>query len=299
MESRESDAFTEVRLTLPRSSAQLLVQHLDAAVVPGLEGYFETLYTENQTGDSTSLYFYFDPADTTASLKVELLAAASGAEEMDLESRTVSRQEYLESYKKHYTSFRIADFAIVPSWKQSEADAFPGAQLLFLDPGLAFGTGLHPTTRMCLGWISSHRELIRAKRIIDAGTGSGILSLALLLAGAGRVLAFDLESNAIRATEQNLLLNSNLARDRLDLELGGFEIESFLSFRGEILVGNLTASIILGAKERIQSGRFPRMIFTGILSEQKEEVRKAFSDWQLVSSAEEDGWALLELGLSG
>ncbi len=120
----ESDAFTEVRLTLPRPAAQLLVQHLDAAVVPGLEGYFETLYMENQTGDSTALFFYFDPTDTAASLKVELLAAASGAEDLELESRTVSRQEYLESYKKHYTSFRVADFAIVPSWKRSEADCF-------------------------------------------------------------------------------------------------------------------------------------------------------------------------------
>lgn len=295
----ESDAFTEVRLSISRPAAQILVQHLDAAVVPGLEGYFETLYTENQTGDSTSLFFYFDPNDAAAALKVELLAAASGAEELELESRTVSRQEYLESYKKHYTSFRVADFAVVPSWKKTEADLFPGAEVLFLDPGLAFGTGLHPTTRMCLGWISTRRTLLQGKRIIDAGTGSGILSLAMLLAGAGRVLAFDLESNAIRAVEQNLLLNPGIARDRLDLQLGGFEIEAFLAFGGEILVGNLTASIILGAKERIKSARFPRMIFTGILSEQKDEVREAFSEWQLVSSAEEDGWVLLELGLSG
>ena len=64
-------------------------------------------------------------------------------------------------------------------------------------------------------------------------------------------------------------------------------------------MGNLTASIILGAKERIQSARFPRMILTGILSEQKDEVRSAFNEWQLLSSAEEDGWSLMELGLSG
>jgi len=295
----EPDAFTEVRLTLPRPAGQLLVQHLDAQTVPGLEGYFETLYLENQSGDATSLYFYFDPSDTAASLKVELLAAAFGAEDSDTETRTVSRKEYLESYKKHYTSFRAGDFAIIPSWKKNEAADFEGARILYLDPGLAFGTGLHPTTRMCLGWISSHTDEIRGKRIIDAGCGSGILSLALLLSGAGRVFAFDVESNSIRATQQNLELNAAAPAGNLELQLGGFELEGFAAFGAEILVGNLTATIILGAKERISSVRSPRMIFTGILTEQEEDVKNAFSDWRLLRSASEDGWSLLELGLSG
>lgn len=299
MASAESDAFTEIRLTLPRPAGQLLVQHLDAETVPGLEGYFETLYQENQSGDSTAVCFYFDPSDTAASLKVELLAAAFGADDFDLENRTVSRKEYLENYKLHYSAFRVNDFAIIPSWKKDEAADFAGARILYLDPGLAFGTGLHPTTRMCLGWISSHAEELRGKRIIDAGCGSGILSLALLLCGAGGVFAFDVESNAIRATMQNLELNPGAPGQNLDLQQGGFDLDGFTSFGAEILVGNLTATIILGAKERISSARFPRMVFTGILTEQEGEVKDAFAEWQLVSSAAEDGWSLLELGLSG
>lgn len=291
-------AYTEIKLVLGRPHAQLLVQHLDASAIPGLEGYFETLYQENQTGENTTLHFYFDPEDSVASLKVELLAAAAGAEDYELESATVSRQEYLENYKKHYSSFRIGDFAIIPSWKKDQAGSYRNTKILFLDPGLAFGTGLHPTTQMCLVWISEHLSRIEGRRVVDAGTGSGILALAALIAGAGSVLAFDVESNAIRAARQNLELNPTLPANRLQLELGGFDLEAVSLFGGEILLGNLTASIILGAKEQIQNARFPRMILTGILDEQQSEVRDAFHEWSLVHKVSLDGWCLMELELS-
>ncbi len=294
------EAFKEIRIDLPLEGAQALVQAVDAASIPGLEGYFETLYEENRKQDGAVLYFYFDPSDQTAAIKMELLLEACGAESYAIQEKVIARKDYLESYKAHYRPFAISCLAIVPSWKKGEEpEDLKSKPVLYLDPGLAFGTGLHPTTRMCIHWFCTHRESIQNASMVDAGCGSGILSLAALVLGARKVLAFDIESNAVRATEQNLELNPNLHADRLLVRQAGFELEELSSFAAEIFVGNLTANIILGAKDRIGDGAHRRMILTGILSEQKSEIISAFDSWRLAGELEEDGWCLLEFVKDG
>lgn len=294
----EKDAFTEILLDLPVTDAQGLVRTVDATTIPGLEGYFETLYEENKRSDRTQLYFYFDPEDKQAEIKLELLLAALDVLDYSLSQKLITRLEYLESYKQHYRSFAIGrTLAIVPSWKQgtSEELELKGRRILYLDPGLAFGTGLHATTRMCLTWMEQNETSLQGKSIIDAGSGSGILALFALLLGAGRVLAFDIETNAARATRQNLELNPGIDASGLLLRHAGFELPELETFPAEIFVGNLTSNIILGARDRILAAKHSWMVLTGILSEQKESITDAFSSWTLASSMEDDGWCLLEL----
>ena len=296
--SKDLEAFTEIRIDLSQESAQALVMLVDDSTIPGLEGYFETLYEEGRRQDSSTLFFYFDPEDSEAAIKMELLLEVIGADTFAIQEKLISKKEYLESYKEHYRAFSIACVGIVPSWKKGEEpDDFKDKSILYLDPGLAFGTGLHPTTRMCIRWFCE--QGVRDLRIIDAGCGSGILSLAALLLGARAVLAFDIESNAVRATQQNRALTPGIDSPRLSILQGGFELAELSSFTAEIFVGNLTANIILGAKDRIQSCRFPRMVMTGILSEQKNEIISAFENHRLKSELEDDGWCLLELVKDG
>ncbi|MCE9597777.1 MAG: 50S ribosomal protein L11 methyltransferase [Spirochaetia bacterium] len=294
----EKDAFTEILVDLPVAEGQNLVRIVDATTVPGLEGYFETIYEENKRSDRTQLYFYFDPEDAQAEIKMELLLATMDLSDYSISRKLITRLEYLESYKQHYRSFAIGKtLAIVPSWKRGSVEEaeLKGRLILYLDPGLAFGTGLHPTTRMCLTWMEQNQADLKDRSIIDAGSGSGILSLFALLLGAGKVLAFDLESNAARATRQNLELNPGIEASHLLLRHSGFELEELDTFPAEIFVGNLTSNIILGARERILAARHSRMILTGILSEQKESITEAFRDWTLTSQVEDDGWCLLDL----
>ena len=118
-----------------------------------------------------------------------------------LEVRTVTPWEWEEAWKAHFQPLRIGGRLVVrPTWHEVEAEE--GDIVLTLDPGLAFGTGHHPTTRMCLEQLE--RRVQPGMRILDLGTGSGLLSQAALLLGAKWALALDTEADAIRASRRNL-----------------------------------------------------------------------------------------------
>src|SRR5690606_33638652 len=96
------------------------------------------------------------------------------------------------------------DFWIVPTWHEVPAQA---RTVIRLDPGLAFGTGTHPTTRMCLQWIAEHPEALQGQRALDYGCGSGILAIGAALHGAVQVDAVDIDPAAVEATEANVAVN--------------------------------------------------------------------------------------------
>jgi ribosomal protein L11 methyltransferase len=293
----EPEAFKEIRVDLSQADGQRLTRIVDESGIPGLEGYFETLYEENKRSDTTALFFYFAPEDEHASIKIELLLSATATGGYATTERTVARTEYLESYKKHYQPFTIGrTLAVVPSWKKGtdEERSLEDRTILYLDPGLAFGTGLHATTRLCLSWMEDNRETLEGKKLIDAGCGSGVLGLFALLLGVTEVLAFDVESNAIRATRQNLSLNPGIAPHRMILRQSGFEFPELKLYAAEIFVGNLTSAIIIGARDSILSANHHRMVLTGILSEQKEKIISVFPGWSLRGFHDEDGWCLVD-----
>lgn len=196
----------------------------------------------------------------------------------------VAEQDWVRETQRQFTPIEIADgFWVVPSWCDPPD---PGAINLKLDPGLAFGTGSHPTTRLCLAWM---RELVVAgARVLDYGCGSGILAIAAARLGAGEVRGVDVDPQAIRASDDNAQHNGVAAWFSLPdaLEPGSFDV----------VVANILANPLIVLAPALVARTRPggRMALSGILDAQQDAVIDAYSRWfTLAPWRRDDGWVLL------
>ncbi|MGQ0512114.1 MAG: 50S ribosomal protein L11 methyltransferase [Betaproteobacteria bacterium] len=177
---------------------------------------------------------------------------------------------------------------IVPSW---HAAPDPGALNIRLDPGLAFGTGSHPTTRLVLGWLEGAMRGadVVPPRVLDYGCGSGILALAAALLGAREVAATDLDPQALEATASNARANG--------VSIGVAAPGSLGDGSFDIVVANILANPLI-ALEPILAGRTRaggRIALSGILAAQADEVLAAYAtDFDCTTGAVEEGWVLVE-----
>ncbi|WP_163649105.1 50S ribosomal protein L11 methyltransferase [Modicisalibacter sp. 'Wilcox'] len=180
---------------------------------------------------------------------------------------------------------------IVPSWHEAP-DA--GAVNLRLDPGLAFGTGTHPTTALCLGWLDglSVDGLLDGQRVLDVGCGSGILALAALKLGASAATGTDIDPQALLATRDNAERNA-IAADRLLLH----QPETLPAERFAVVLANILAGPLVELAPTIAGHVAPggRLALSGILAHQAEDVLAAYRDQGLAMDepVERDGWVLL------
>lgn len=117
--------------------------------------------------------------------------------------QSIREEDWAETWKEHYDIERVGRLVVRPAWR--EYAAAPGEVVISLDPGMAFGTGQHPTTRMCMQAIQD--VLQPGDYVLDLGSGSGILAIAAVALGAGSVLATDTEEMAVKASEENAALN--------------------------------------------------------------------------------------------
>ncbi|WP_263082181.1 50S ribosomal protein L11 methyltransferase [Endozoicomonas sp. Mp262] len=176
---------------------------------------------------------------------------------------------------------------VCPSWKEVPE---PDAVNLMLDPGLAFGTGTHPTTALCLEWLEK-QETMEGSQVIDYGCGSGILAIASLLLGAENVTGVDLDPQALEATIDNAQRNK-IAPERLKVYLP----EDFPEVQAEIVVANILAGPLVSLAPRLAGLVKPegKLALSGILAEQAEEVLHAYSPWfDLEPPVIQDGWVLI------
>lgn len=145
-----------------------------------------------------------------------------------------------------------------------------GTVSLILDPGLAFGTGTHPTTALCLEWLAKNN--IKGKTIIDFGCGSGILAVAAILLGAQEAHAIDIDPQALTATQDNAMKNSVSSKIKTYLP------EDFPSFEADIVLANILANPLIELSEHISSLTKPdgKLVLSGILKEQAGLVSHAY-----------------------
>lgn len=207
----------------------------------------------------------------------------------------IRNEDWANNWKVHFKPVRIGQRLVIkPTWEEYHEKE--GDLVIQIDPGMAFGTGAHPTTKMCLESL----ERIAFDRcggalpdpVLDVGTGSGVLSIAAALLGATRITAVDIDPEAIVVTVENLELNGVAARveasttDLADLP-GGFSV----------VVANILAEELVRLADELATRLAPGgwLILSGILSEKEEFVLKAFPSLELVENPKEAEWCCLTL----
>lgn len=195
----------------------------------------------------------------------------------------VPEQDWVRLTQSQFAPVEItSSFWIVPTWHEPPTAA---TQVLRLDPGLAFGTGTHPTTRMCLRW-TAERDW-HGQRVLDYGCGSGILAMGAARFGAGEIVAVDIDPAAVESTRLNAHANQVVLETGLpDLAKGAFDLvlANILATPLKVLAPLLCAHVAPGG----------HLVLAGILARQADGLRDAFAPWvDLAVIDEEDGWVLM------
>lgn len=222
--------------------------------------------------------------DDDAAAVIQNAAQECGLADLHYTTEILEDQDWVRLTQAQFDPIQISDrLWITPSWHDAPDE---NAVNLQLDPGLAFGTGSHPTTRLCLQWLDA--QLKGGESVLDYGCGSGILAIAALKLGAGSAVGVDIDEQAIRASKANADQNNVQAQFYLPdaVPEGQFDVvvanilANPLRMLGEMLAG------------RTKSGG--RIILSGLLDEQVEELSEIYGQWFDIEPAEiDEGWARL------
>ncbi|MBH9967509.1 50S ribosomal protein L11 methyltransferase [Rossellomorea oryzaecorticis] len=191
--------------------------------------------------------------------------------ENKVEISEVNEEEWATAWKKYYHPVKISDkFTIVPTW-EDYTPVHSDELIIELDPGMAFGTGTHPTTVMC---IQALERIVKPEdSVIDVGTGSGVLSIAAAMLDASEVKAYDLDEVAVRSARLNVKLNK--VQDRVSVDQNN--LLNGITGQADVIVANILAEIILrfteDAFELVKPGGY--FITSGIIQPKKQEVKEA------------------------
>ncbi|MDP2262424.1 MAG: 50S ribosomal protein L11 methyltransferase [Hydrogenophaga sp.] len=197
--------------------------------------------------------------------------------------QAVPEQDWVRLTQSQFDPVEITpSFWIVPTWHEPPAAA---EQVIRLDPGLAFGTGTHPTTRMCLRWTAQHAP--SGQRVLDYGCGSGILAIGAAKFGAREIVAVDIDPAAVESTRLNAAANHvSLTAGLPDQASGSFDLvlANILATPLKVLAPLLCSHVRSGGQ----------LVLAGILARQADELREAYAPWiALDVSDEAEGWILM------
>lgn len=203
----------------------------------------------------------------------ELSRLLSGVALGDPVQRVLADADWRDSYKAHFKAWRFGPLHWVPVWEREEFVLPAGDKVLWLDPGMAFGTGNHETTRLCVERLV---ELKAKGRVIDAGCGSGILALSAAKLGFSDVTGFDNDPEAVRVSEENARLNS--LEGRVKFYVG--DLVSGLAGRSaEVVLANILADVLIRFARELVAAVAPggTLVLSGILAAESAQVRAAFA----------------------
>jgi ribosomal protein L11 methyltransferase len=198
----------------------------------------------------------------------------------------VPEQDWVRLTQAQFSPVEITpSFWIVPSWHEAPQGA---TQVIRLDPGLAFGTGAHPTTRMCLRWIAENADPHRPwHRVLDYGCGSGILAIGAALHGGQGIDAVDIDPAAVQATRENASANSvTLTAGLVEACSGHYPLvlANILATPLRLLAPLLCGHLEIGGQ----------IVLAGILDRQAPELQEAYAPWlELTIADQEAGWILM------
>ena len=219
---------------------------------------------------------------------------------LEIEVRTVDEEDWANSWKAYYKPIKVGEKLLIrPAW-ETEFDA-EGRTVVSVDPGMAFGTGTHPTTRMCMELMENRVK--SGSSMLDLGCGSGILSVTALLLGAQSAIAVDIDPVAQKVTMENAALN-DISKDTYEVLIGNLLadaalVEKIAQITYDTVCANIVASVIIALAPLIprflkKNGTF---ITSGIILERLDEVESALHTHGLETEKRitSEGWAALEM----
>ena len=203
-----------------------------------------------------------------------------------MKRREVEEEDWANAWKVHFHPLKIGNVVIKPTWR--DWNASPDEIVVELDPGMAFGTGLHPTTSLCL--LGLQRHVHPAMDVLDLGTGSGILAIPAARIGA-RVTALDISEVAVEVARGNVQTND--VADRISVDQGSIDAVEGKHF--DVILANIIASVLIDLAPRLASTLKPGgvLLASGIIHERAEGVRTAFTSAGLTLEEQEhegDWW---------
>ena len=237
--------------------------------------------------DETRIIGYFNELPNREKVRNELFEAlriyelpSSAVREMNV--REVEERDWLEEWKKNWQPVAVGRFIIAPPW--SEIVESPNHCVIRIEPGMAFGTGTHETTRLCLAAMQSYYE---GGSLLDVGTGTGILAIAAAAcAPAAHVEAFDTDPDAIRIATENAVLNG--VADRINFHVGSIDEQTSSA---DFICANLTADVIAKLLPTLVALSCGRLVLSGVLETQSQDIidslaRLAITDVEITRDGE-------------
>lgn len=279
----------------------------DASVVEELlqkENSYDWDYVDDsviaQKDAESRIVLYLEPEDDTEAVitaireSVKLLKQQDEAGRfgrLEVESSYESDEEWKDKWKEYFKPSRMTDHIVIkPTWEEYEAKE--GDMVIEIDPGMAFGTGTHATTRMCVKHLENYIESPE-DRVLDLGCGSGILSIAAALLGSEHVYGVDIDPNAVAASAENV--EKNGLSHIVSIAYG--DVTEGLGQKADIIAANLMADLIIALTPDIAKHLEGKKIFisSGILEEKLEAVSEAIRDngFEILDVLHEEEWCAI------
>lgn len=261
---------------------------LDELILDGVYGDLidESVLTADRTKIAVSIYV---PDEKPLGEYVSFIKERFAADGIDADIETVglSEEDWAENWKQYYHPIKIGRVVIVPAWEKYEPQS--DEITVLMDPGMAFGTGTHETTRLVIGLLDKYIK--KGDRVLDVGCGSGILSIAAAKLGAEACRAYDIDPVAVRVTAENIKDNSVLS-----VECGVSDLLSDVdrTMKYNIVCANIVADIIIrmtpDVGELIADGGV--LFVSGIIDERADEVLAVLREngYTEIETAHENGW---------
>jgi ribosomal protein L11 methyltransferase len=253
----------------------------------GVEERDETTLVKGTPGKVTLVASFGSHEDAREAL--DALRAHDEALEPRLEE--IVGDAWRDEWKKHFRPFAITRSIVIrPPWEAYAEQ--PGEQVLVLEPGRAFGTGLHETTSLVAGALEARRAELAGAVVLDVGCGSGILALVAILLGAAGARAVDVDPDAVEVTRENATRNG--LDERVDADTAPIEA---IATKHPVVVANIEARVLIPMAPELSRRVAPGgvLVLSGILAPQKDDVRAAYASFALEETREKGEWVALVL----
>ncbi len=249
-------------------------------------------YIEESLSDAArkpviTIYFSDDEEGLKEAERAKAIASETGADCSI--SATVDDSEWLYKWQENFKPTKVGERIVVkPSWE--EYSAKEGELVIEMDPGMAFGSGLHETTTLC---IKALENVLAAERVLDVGTGTGILAIAAMLLGAERSLGIDIDADAVRIAKENVERNG--LTDKIELREG--DLMAGVDFEADIIVANLMADLVIRLSPAAAEHLAPGGIFisSGILDIKEDIVAEAVREagFEIIEVLHDGEWCAI------